>query len=177
MLKGKQQAFYMNNTPSKISANGALCYVSVTTSISKSLEEVTARFDQRLFHFLAPAFPKLVIDRYDGQKIGDQVWLRIGFWPVFFRWRLRIVSDWQTADTWGFEDEGIILPLPLTAWRHQHRLTRLGENVTQIEDYVGFRAGPQWLTKLMAGVIRKQMEERRPLYQRYFCGESDMAST
>lgn len=158
----------MDNTALKITTERPLCYVNVTTYIRLPLSEVTRRFDRKLFDYLAPAFPKLKILRYDGQHRGDQIQLKVGFWPIFLPWDILIADSWDESDRWGFIDQGLRLPPPLTAWRHEHRVELQPDGTTAIIDNVGFRIGPLWLSRLCAPLIRKQFEARRPLYERYF---------
>lgn len=158
----------MDNTAPKNTTEPRLCYVSVTTYIRLPLSEVTRLFDRRLFDYLKPAFPKLKILRYDGQHRGDQIKLKVGLWPLFLPWDILIADNWDEPDRWGFIDQGLRLPPPLTAWRHEHRVERHPDGNSVIIDYVGFRIGPLWLSRLLAPLVRKQFEARSPLYQRYF---------
>jgi ligand-binding SRPBCC domain-containing protein len=160
-MKGKQKAKPMQEI--------RLCYVSITTFIPLPIQEVTKRFDRRLFDYLAPPFPKLKIKRYDGQKKGDVIQLSLGLWPIFLPWHLVIVDAWEDEKSWGFTDQATMLPFPLTAWRHEHRLVAIGPMETSIEDFVGFRAGPNWLTKLMQPIVHNMFTSRKPAYLRYFC--------
>ncbi|MGB3617714.1 MAG: hypothetical protein WBA12_06315 [Catalinimonas sp.] len=146
--------------------------LNVCTTVSESLPEVAARFDQRLFEHLSPPFPSVRIVRYDGGQPGDEVHLELSF--LLFRqpWVSRITTAETTADEVCFVDEGIELPFFLGRWRHRHRMLALSGRRAAIVDEIEFEAPVRWLTPLLAPVLLGQFLARRPGYRSYYDGRS-----
>lgn len=145
------------------------CSIEVRTIVAVPLAKAAAKFNINLFKALAPAFPQLQIDRYEGQQTGDYIELRLGLWPVWVPWKLTIADHWDEADTWGFVDQGLVMPWPLAAWRHEHRLNAYPGGQTEIVDSIEFTVRLRWLAPMMGWLVRKQMEGRQPAYKAYFC--------
>jgi ligand-binding SRPBCC domain-containing protein len=154
-----------------------LCYVQFSTSIPYPIADVTACFNQNLFSFLAPAFPRLKILRYDGQKKDDRIEIELDFGLWRSLWVAHIVRTWQTDDAWGFEDVGGPLPFPFTTWQHQHKLDKISQTETLVTDFVGFRAGAWWRTLCFKWVVQGMLAGRGPQYKRYFSSQLGPAKT
>ena len=95
------------------------------TDVNQSLEQVAAGFDEKLFEELAPPFPRVELERFDGSKQGHIVAMTLHIGPIKQRWVSEIVANGETEKEWYFIDEGRKLPSPLKFWQHRHRLRRL----------------------------------------------------
>lgn len=130
--------------------------------------EVFARFTRELFELLAPSFPPARLLRYDGNRVGDLVEIRLGIGPVGATWVSEITEHVvEDARCW-FVDEGRRLPPPLTYWRHKHLIEQEREGEVVITEDITFAAGPALLTRAMRPLIRRQFEARGPAYRAYF---------
>ena len=145
------------------------CSIEVRTTVAAPFAKTAAKFNINLFKALAPVFPQLRIDRYEGQQTGHRIDLRLGLWPVWVPWRLTIAHHWDEAESWGFVDQGLVMPWPLAAWQHEHRLNALPDGQTEIVDAIVLSVKPRWLAPAMGWLVRKQMEGRQPAYRAYFC--------
>lgn len=138
------------------------------------MADVTAQFNQNLFLALAPAFPKLSLTRYEGQRTGDEIDITLDFGLWKSRWLARILSSWQDAKTWGFIDEGTVLPFPFTYWHHKHLVEAQGDSACLVIDAVHFAAGPYWLSVCMRPIVVGMLQGREPQYKRYFRAQNSL---
>ncbi len=129
---------------------------------------VLARFDAALFRALAPPFPRLHIDRFDGSRPGDIVAIRLD-WGLFRQtWTSLITAADHTGDQAWFTDEGQTLPWPLRRWRHRHRVERdPATGRTAIIDDVEYATGLRVLDALLYPLLWAQFAYRRPIYRRW----------
>lgn len=145
--------------------------VKVATIVSSRLVDVREAFTQSLLEKLNPPFPKAQIVRYDGEAVGDEVWISLNF--LFFRqvWKSRIVSSFQDDRTFVFTDQGEQLPFFLRSWQHTHALrVSRGGAATEITDALKFTT-PWWLPGFIARpLFNGLMRYRRPLYRKYLGG-------
>ena len=125
---------------------------------------------------MAPRFPKLEIEKYDGQEVGQQIRLKLDFGLWKAGWISEITKHWDTTSKWGFEDVGRVLPFPFTFWQHEHKVVADGPNACFVIDEVSFLAGPLWLSYLMRPLVVGMLKARQPIYVRYFCDPDRLAS-
>ncbi len=138
------------------------------TDVNQPLEQVVAGFNEKLFRALAPPFPKLELERFDGCKKGDMVAMVLFFGPFKQRWVSEIVAHGETPTEWFFIDEGRQLPKPLKYWQHRHRLQRLPAGGTRIVDDVTFSGGNAFLDTLLYPALLAQFLYRKPVYKKFF---------
>jgi ligand-binding SRPBCC domain-containing protein len=142
--------------------------LQLTTHVGGHYEAVMAGFDHKLFGQLAPPFPKVRLQRFDGSGVDDEVHLELDF--VLFKqvWHSRIVEAGTTPTEAFFVDEGIRLPFFLKQWRHRHRVVATGPNECQIIDAIEYSTG-SWLTNvLFYPALWAQFAYRVPVYRRVF---------
>jgi ligand-binding SRPBCC domain-containing protein len=137
------------------------------TEVPVKLEEVKARFNIKLFEFLKPAFPKVVLDKYEGENPGNEVLIRILFFGFTWHWDCIISQNGTNEYSYFFEDEGIRLPPFLSWWRHKHELVRT-KTGTLIVDDITFIPGGIWPGFLVKFLLWMQFRERDQLYKKYF---------
>ena len=133
---------------------------------------VFAGFTRELFEALAPAFPPVRVLRYDGNRVGDLVSLRLGVGPLGQTWTSRITEHEEGDEACYFTDEGIELPFPFATWRHRHIVERIDDMRSAIVEDVRLTAKPGLLTPVAAAVMRAQLSARGPAYRRYFSERS-----
>jgi ligand-binding SRPBCC domain-containing protein len=143
--------------------------IYITTAVKPPYQEVAQKFDQNLFKALSPPFPRVRLLRYDGNRPGDEVHIRLHF--GFFRqtWKSRITAYETEPGKVYFVDEGFGLPFFLCYWRHRHEIRRHGMG-TLIVDDITFRAPNRLLGYLCYPVLYLQFAYRKPIYRRYFGG-------
>lgn len=142
--------------------------VKVTTVVNRKLADVRLAFSKPLLEKLNPPFPKAQIVRYDGESVGDEVWISLNF--LFFKqlWKSKIIESHEDEYAFVFKDQGVQLPFFLKSWQHTHALRAAkGGTATEITDALQFTT-PWWLPRILAQpVFTALMLYRRPLYKRY----------
>jgi ligand-binding SRPBCC domain-containing protein len=128
---------------------------------------VLARFDTTLFRALAPPFPRLHIDRFDGSSPGNVVAVRLD-WGLFQQtWTSLITGAGATDTAAWFVDEGQTLPWPLRRWQHRHIVERdAPSGRTAITDAITYSTGFAPLDWLLLPVMWAQFAYRKPIYRR-----------
>lgn len=128
---------------------------------------VLARFDEALFRALAPPYPRLRVDRFDGCRPGDIVAVTMdwGLWRQ--PWVSRITDAGATTTEAWFVDEGATLPWPFRQWRHRHVVradpTRGG---TLIIDDLTYHTPTRWLDWLVRPALWALLAYRKPMYRK-----------
>jgi ligand-binding SRPBCC domain-containing protein len=135
--------------------------------------EVFAGFTKELFIQLAPPFPRLTLERFDGCRTGDIIHLRIHL-PLLpaQHWVGMIVEHGEIRnhpdfrDEYFFVDEATTLPFFLKSWRHTHRAVS-AECGSVIIDAIEFKA---WggLDLLVYPFLWLNFAYRQPVYRRVF---------
>jgi ligand-binding SRPBCC domain-containing protein len=138
-----------------------------STLVSCSIKEVWERFDQDLFLALNPPFPPVCLLRFDGCQQGDEVHLKLGFWPLQQSWVSLITSQQTSTEKIVFVDEGQQLPFFLCSWRHEHRLEQQKGHTTII-DAIEYHAPIKLLEWILWPILWWQFRYRQPVYRSYF---------
>ncbi|MBC7447488.1 MAG: hypothetical protein H7330_05460 [Hymenobacteraceae bacterium] len=141
----------------------------LTTAVSNpNPHAVMARFDEALFRALAPPFPRLQVDRFDGCRVGDVV-------GVTMDWGLgsqsivsRITDAGQTPTAAWFVDEGETLPWPFRQWRHRHLIEADPRGAgTRITDDLTYHTGSPVLDWLARPALWALLAYRKPIYRQW----------
>lgn len=143
-------------------------HLLLQTDVPQPLESVAAGFSEKLFRALAPPFPRLELERFDGSQKGDMVSMLLHFGPLKQRWISEIVANGETADEWFFVDDGRQLPRPLKYWQHRHLLQRLPSGGTRIVDDITYSTGSKLLDALLYPALLAQFLYRKPVYKKFF---------
>ena len=138
------------------------------TEVSSDLEQVKQGFDRSLFLQLKPPLIQLVLDRFDGCEVGDEIHLRVGLPGALQTWVSRITFHHLDEDSWSFVDEGDPLPFPLRQWRHHHGVRRLASGGAEISDEISFSCGNRILDLLILGPLWLSFAGRASVYRRVF---------
>lgn len=78
------------------------------------------------------SFPKVVIESESRIKKGEELLLRLHFFPgLSQRWKL-VIEEWEEGRY--FVDVGIKLPFPLTKWRHRHQFEADPKGTRMVDD-------------------------------------------
>lgn len=136
--------------------------ILIKTPIARDYQSVFKLFDLKLFKALKPPLIKLVVERFDGCKKGDEVHLNVSG----KRWVSHITEYVENEDEIYFIDVGVIIPTPLTSWKHIHRIERTGLNSCNVVDEIYFSTGNQLLDKLVYPAITAMFLLRKPVYKR-----------
>jgi ligand-binding SRPBCC domain-containing protein len=142
------------------------------TNVDSPPEAVWEGFDEALFLQLAPPLPRIRLLQFDGCLRGNEVRVELNF--VFFKqeWISLITEQGQNETEIWFVDEGEKLPFFLRAWRHRHRILRVGSG-SQIVDEIEYRS-PLWLLDvLLYPSLWLQFAYRKPIYRRVFSSRTD----
>lgn len=143
-------------------------HLLLKTDVRQPLQQVADGFNEKLFKALAPPFPRLELQRFDGSKKGDTVAMLLHFGPMKQRWVSEITAHGENELEWYFIDEGRILPKPLTSWHHHHRLQALANGGTRIIDEVTYSTGNKALDLLIYPGLLAQFLYRKPVYKKIF---------
>jgi ligand-binding SRPBCC domain-containing protein len=143
--------------------------IYITTAVKQPYREVAQKFDQNLFVALSPPFPRVRLLRYDGNRPGDEVHVRLHF--GFFRqtWHSLITDAGAQPGLVYFVDEGRKLPFFFRHWRHRHEIRQQGTGSLIVDD-VFFRSPNRLLDLLLYLVVYLQFAYRKPVYHRLFGG-------
>ncbi len=137
------------------------------TEVPAGFEKVKAGFNLQLLKALSPAFPKVNIGKYEGEKPGDEIHIRLDFLLFSWNWHCYIVQNSDEPGHYFFVDEGRQLPPFLSGWRHLHELTEKG-NHTLITDHISFSPGSHWPGFLVKFLLWMQFSQRKKTYIQYF---------
>ncbi|MGE3610014.1 MAG: hypothetical protein AB7I27_10545 [Bacteriovoracaceae bacterium] len=138
--------------------------IVLTTKIDSNYLQIKNGFNQKLFSFLAPPFMPFSILRFDGVRKDDVFHLSM----MKGEWKGHITEEKQNDEEWYFIDEGIILPWPLTKWRHKHRVIRVSENESIIRDEISFQTSSSLFDLLFYPLIWVGFALRPVKYGEYF---------
>lgn len=151
--------------------------LNLTTAVDMPYDQVFAGFTKELLMQLAPPFPRLTLERFDGCRKGDTVHLKMHL-PLAPAqdWISVIVEDGEIRnhtdfrDEYFFVDEGTTLPFFLKSWRHTHRIVR-ADHGSVIVDSIEFAA---WggLDLLVYPFLWLSFAYRQPVYKRVFARQS-----
>lgn len=142
--------------------------LQLKTDVNQSLRQVAAGFNEKLFKALAPPFPRLELNRFDGSVQGNIVAMTLHIGPFKQKWVSEIVANGESEKEWYFIDEGRKLPKPLTFWQHRHRLRRLSSGGTRIIDDITYSTGNWFLDSLLYPALLAQFLYRKPVYKKFF---------
>lgn len=134
--------------------------ILIKTPIEKDYRTVFLQFDLKLFTALKPPLVNLVVERFDGCKKGDEVHLKV----AGQKWVSHITELYEGDDEIYFVDIGVIIPPPLTSWRHVHRIEHAGKNKCFVIDDIEYSTGNKLLDKLIYPAIKAMFLLRKPIY-------------
>jgi ligand-binding SRPBCC domain-containing protein len=139
--------------------------ILIKTPVTASPNKVWQGFDESLFLALAPPFPPMRLDRFDGCMVGDEVHLRLwmGDWV---RWHAQISE--QSAKDGGFKfiDVGVVLPFFIRKWQHTHHILPDGLGGSVVIDEIEYTPNPWFFW--MYPALFMQFYMRKPVYRRLF---------
>lgn len=138
------------------------------TKVKLSPQKVFEGFDEKLFLKLAPPFPPVRLERFDGCKKDDKVILKLFF--IFFSqlWESVILKQVITEKEIYFIDKGVRLPFFLSEWQHSHIIQSDEEGGSFIIDDIEYRT-PFWLLDyLMYPSMWFIFAYRKPIYRKFF---------
>jgi ligand-binding SRPBCC domain-containing protein len=142
--------------------------IKITTHVNAHYLNIAAQFDQKLFEALAPPFPRLEVQRFDGCAKGNEVWIVLNAFGIKVRWDALIVENGQNQEVWYFIDEGTRLPFPLRSWKHQHRIEKIDDSNSKIIDDIEYSSGWILLDYLLFLPLYWQFAMRKPIYKKFF---------
>lgn len=146
----------------------SLCF---RTEVPVAFEQVKSRFNLDLLRYLSPVFPRVIIQKYGGEKPGDEIQIRLDFLLFSWNWDCCIAENCDEPGHYFFVDEGRRLPPFLSMWRHRHELLAKG-NHTLITDQLYFSAKGLWPGFLVRFLLKMQFGQRDRLYKKYFSASS-----
>lgn len=138
------------------------------TPIDRDLKTVVRGFNRDLFLSLKPPGVSIDLQRFDGCKAGDEIHILLKQPGFTSQWISHITQDQQTEKQWFFVDEGKVLPWPLKAWKHLHKVEYLSENSCLIVDDIDFKCASRALEWLVYPVLWSTFAIRPKLYQKFF---------
>ncbi len=139
----------------------------VRTRVQAPMQQVWTMFDAALLKKLSPPFPQVRIVRFDGCQTGDIVTLELNLLVAKPLWTSHITSSVQNEDACAFVDEGVEMPLGLSAWRHEHRIEKYDVKSAEIVDKISFRTKYWLLDYLLFPLFWGMIVYRIPLYKLY----------
>lgn len=141
--------------------------IQINTTVKASWQEVKEGFDEKLFLNLNPPIPKVKLLRFDGCQRGDVVKMELNF--LFWKdiWQSDITLDKETEEGFMFIDEGVKLPFPFKAWKHEHIVVKK-ERGSLIADKITYKTLNPVLDFFLYPFLYLQFLYRKPIYKRVF---------
>ena len=139
----------------------------VRTRVNAPMQDVWTQFDATLLKKLSPPFPQVRIVRFDGCQTGDIVTLELNLMLAKPLWTSKITDSVQGEQACYFVDEGVEMPLGLTAWRHEHRMEKIDPKSTYIVDDISFKSKNWLLDYLLLPLFWGMIVYRIPFYKLY----------
>ncbi len=141
--------------------------IRLTTPLNRDYKEVYQLFNQELFEFLSPVFPKIQVKRFDGSEKGDFIHLKFGF-PLYKKWVSEITEADINSERCYFIDEGRELPPGIVYWKHKHIVKKTGENSCEIIDDIEFKSWNPIFSRIFYPVLYLSFSPRKELYKKFF---------
>lgn len=139
----------------------------VRTRVNATMQDVWTKFNADLLKKLSPPFPQVRIVRFDGCQTGDIVTLELNLILAKPLWTSKITDSVQNELACYFVDEGVEMPLGLTAWRHEHRIEKKDEKSADIVDKISFKTKHWLLDYLLLPLFWGMIVYRIPFYKMY----------
>jgi ligand-binding SRPBCC domain-containing protein len=139
----------------------------IRTHVNAPLETVKSGFDVHLLKAISPPLPKIHVDVYEGNKVGDRIDFLLDFVVFKGRWTGEVTERADGNDRFWFVDEGHQMPLGLTYWHHKH-LLETNHTGTLITDDVHYCTKFWLFDALLFVPMYLQFMYRKPYYKRYF---------
>ena len=143
-------------------------HLEITHYVGGTVDEVFAGFTEELFVRLSPKLPPAKLLRYDGNRFGDFVIIRLGVPPVTQEWISEITAHHVGSHESYFVDEGRVLPFPLKRWRHRHVVRQDAPDRVAIVEDITYSAGGALANALLRPLLRQQFGARGPAYRAVF---------
>ncbi|HKK87935.1 MAG TPA: hypothetical protein VJ917_03735 [Saprospiraceae bacterium] len=141
--------------------------VVIQAEVSGHYKQVFNAFDEKLFRYLLPSFPKMELKKFTGSSKGDVVHI---YMHVLGGqdWVSDITEDACSSNECYFVDEGRQLPFPLRSWRHKHRILKTADQTSIIRDEIEFSSGFQLLDYLIYPFLYLAFYPRKKAYKKFF---------
>ncbi len=140
--------------------------IYVKTRIRKNYIGIYHQFNLTLFKALRPPLMRLVVERFDGCELKDEIHLKVG--PFSQRWISKITENIQSRTECTFVDEGFLVPAPITYWKHRHQILKIGEDASYIIDDIEYKCSNQFLSFVLYPLFYLQFLIRKPVYKNFF---------
>jgi ligand-binding SRPBCC domain-containing protein len=140
---------------------------TIHTHVKAPLETVKAGFDVHLLKAISPPLPRIRVQVYEGNKVGDKIDFLLHFGLFKGRWTGEVTERADGNDRFWFVDEGHQMPLGLKRWHHKH-LLHANHSGTIITDEVTFATANKFTDMLLFLPMYLQFVYRKPWYKRYF---------
>lgn len=141
--------------------------IVIQAEVKGHYREIFRAFDEQLFRFLLPAFPKMELKEFTGSEKGDVVHIQLKVLGGQ-DWISDITEDNCSSDECYFVDEGRELPFPLKFWRHKHRILKKTAQTSIIRDEIEFSSGVLVFDYLLSPFLYLAFYPRKKAYRKYF---------
>ncbi|BDC97740.1 hypothetical protein [Persicobacter psychrovividus] len=142
--------------------------IKISTKVGAPLDIVRNNFGEELFRALSPAFPKLTVHQYDGNKVGGKVAVELDFFAFKEQWVSEITEVREGDFLYYFKDKGRKLPFFLSTWEHRHIVEAQDSEHTLITDDFNYSCGNRLFDVLCYPLLYGQFYARKKGYQQYF---------
>lgn len=141
--------------------------IILKTKVQGNYKQVFQAFDIKLFKKLKPPFLGLNIIRFDGCKKFDEVHLVTNFFSFKQKWISVITDNGTGKNKMFFTDEGKLLPVPLTYWKHKHIIENSIDSSIIIDD-ISYNTVSKITDILIYPFLFLLFLLRKPVYKSYF---------
>jgi ligand-binding SRPBCC domain-containing protein len=141
--------------------------IFIKTKVNNNLKNIHTQFDRELFLRLSPPLINLTVDRFDGCLKGHQIHLTMTFLgKIKNKWISTVTTSEFNAKEFYFIDEGVVLPPPLSYWKHVHRVDRIDDDNCYVIDDIEYKTKSPLLDKIIFPALYSIFLYRVPIYKR-----------
>jgi len=145
--------------------------IQLKAKVEGNYKDIMRRFDRDLFEALKPAKANMEIVEFTGSKKGDKVHLRFHS-PIKAEWISHITAHGENEQEAFFVDEGVMLPFPLSYWKHRHIVQKITDDTSFIIDDMTFKGVNVFFSLLLYPAIYIGFYPRKKVYRAYFSRKS-----
>lgn len=138
--------------------------INIRTKVYGTPRGILAKFTLELLLKLTPPLINVEVNQFDGNKKNSEVHIISSLFGNYQNWKNLITEDFESDDECYFVDEAIEMPFPFTSWIHTHKIRRIDEKRSYIQDHIKYSCQYKFLESIIYPAIFALMYYRKPIY-------------
>ncbi len=138
--------------------------INIRTKVHGSPREILKKFKKELLIKLTPPFVKIEITQFDGCEKGGEVHIVSSVLGNYQSWVNIIVDSFDSDEECYFVDQAREMPFPFTYWNHTHKIRRVSDEKSYIQDHIVYKCSHPVLELAVYPVVYFLMYYRKPIY-------------